>query len=306
MNNFEMCGRFVYIRAYTNDKKKFAEEKVWMHNRFRWFNREIVKSEVEIRKSFPFYANQKNTSLCGMAAIMYLLAKQNFDLYKNFILDLHRKGYFNFNNYIIDIKESNHLLEMNPYVNKLFPKDYEGKMPHIDWISFSSIRDKENKVRDFNGEDDFSFDGATLPNEIEKLMTYILGYSEVVDNTNLITNKGSLPWDGENSSSKEIAKIEELRKKGYSVIMLVNTNMIYQPEVIFYRNGKKYKIEEKKAKKSNFLSTLEHWVVFENVINETITWDEYDFKIFTWGEIVDIIINPEIFSTNYYGYVYGK
>jgi hypothetical protein len=60
------------------------------------------------------------------------------------------------------------------------------------------------------------------------------------------------------------------------------------------------------GKKSGLLSTLEHWIVFEEVIDGTISWDKYDFEAFTWGERRKIEINPEVFSTNYYGYVYGK
>lgn len=307
LNDEEMCGRYVYVRAYINDDKKEGELKVWMHNRFRWFDRNQIKKEIEERKHKPWLANQKNTSLCGMAAVMYLLAKQNYTLYKRFILELHRKGYYKFDEYVVDVSiKSKHLLEMNPKVNKYYPEDYEGKMPYCDWISFSSIRDQENNVRNFDGEDDFSFDGSTLPNEIKKLMKVILGYSDVIDNTNTVFNKGTLPWDGEDSSAREIAKMSELREKGYSVIMLVNTNMIKQDEVIFYKAGKKYKIIEEPAKKSGFFDTLEHWIVFEGIIGDTINWDEYDFKVFTWGEIKKIIINPDIFSSNYYGYVYGK
>ena len=196
--------------------------------------------------------------------------------------------------------------KMNPSTNTSYPNNYEGKMPYCDWISFASIRDQENNVRDFDGEDDFSFDGATLPNEIEKLMKGILGYKNVVDNTNMITNKGTLLWDGEDSSSREIAKMSELRNKGYAIVMFINTNMIKQDEVKFTKNKIKYIIKAKEAKKSGVFDTFEHWVVFEEVIGGTITWDEYDFKVFTWGEIMDVIINPEVFSTNYYGYVYGK
>jgi hypothetical protein len=94
--------------------------------------------------------------------------------------------------------------------------------------------------------------------------------------------------------------------KGYTVVMLVNTKMIKVDEVKFSKGGKNYIKEGKEPKKSGFFDTLEHWIVFEEVIGGTISWDEYDFKVFTWGEMKDIIVNPEIFSTNYYGYVYGK
>jgi len=307
MTDKEMCGRFVYVRAYIKDPKCEGELKVWKHNMFRWFDGKQLEDEIIERKNKPYLANQKNTSLCGMAAVMYLLAKQNHSLYQKFILDLHRKGFFKFDNYTVDVtKKSKHLLKMNPITNTSYPEDYEGKMPYCDWISFASIRDQENNLRDFDGEEDFSFDGATFPNEIKKLMKGVLGYSEIVDNTNMVFNKGTLVWDGENSSSREIAKMRELTEKGYAVVMLVNTNMIKIDEVVFYKDKKRYKIKEKPAKKSGLFGTIEHWIVFDEIIGGTISWDEYDIKVFTWGQMKDIIVSPEIFSTNYYGYVYGK
>lgn len=246
-----------------------------------------IKEEVEERKEKPYLANQNATPTCGMAAVLYFLAKKDFDKYKNFVLELHQKGIVKCNNYKFDVSEkSTHLLEMNPLTNKKYP-NYQGKMPYCDWIAFSCIRDNENGVRNYNGENDESFDGSTVPRELVKLMKEILDFKSVIDYTNVIFNKGTLPWDGEDSSSREIAKMEELYLKGYTIIMLINTNMLYK-------------------KKSGLASTIEHWVVFEGIIGGTITWDEYDFKVFTWGEIRNVIINPEVFSSNFYGYVYGK
>lgn len=81
--------------------------------------------------------------------------------------------------------------------------------------------------------------------------------------------------------------MQDLYLDGYNICMLINTNMMYN-------------------KKTGILSPIEHWVVFEGVIGGTISWDLYDFQVFTWGEIRDVIIDPTVFSTNFYGYVYGK
>lgn len=110
---------------------------------------------------------------------------------------------------------------------------------------------------------------------------------DIIDETNLVAKKSTLFWG--NSSSREIAKMQELYLKGYDIFMLIHTNMLPPNE-----------------KKSGFFSTIEHWVVFEGVIGGTITWDMYDFNVFTWGKIQKVVINPEVFSTNYYGYVACK
>ena len=74
--------------------------------------------------------------------------------------------------------------------------------------------------------------------------------------------------------------MQELYLDGYNIVMLVNTNMIEQKQVLFSKGGKNYIIQAKKAQKSGLFSTMEHWIVFEGVIGGTISWDEYDFKVF--------------------------
>lgn len=285
--NQNMCGSNLDVKAYINDLENEGKLSLFKHNRFRFFDREIIKNEVEERETKPYLANQNETSLCGLASIMYLLAKKDFEKYKKFILELYRTGISTCNNYNIDVKESLHLLEMNPTTNKKYPS-YQGLMPYNDWISFSSIRDKENGVRDFDGENsELSFDGSTVPRELCKLMKEILNFTSVTDNTNVVFTKGALFWDGEDSSSREVAKMQELYLAGYSVCMLINTNML-------------------KNVSAGIFSTIEHWVVFEGIIGGTITPDLYDFEVFTWGEIRKLRITPETFSSNFYGYVYGK
>ena len=300
-NEEEMCGRFIYIRAYIDDEKEEGELKVWKHNRFRWFDRKIIKNEVNERETKPYLADQNETPTCGMAAIYYLLAKKEFEKYKKFVLELHQTGVSKCNSYSFDVSDKSlHLLKMNPNTNTKYP-NYKVKMPYCDWISFSCMRDKENGVRNYDGENDESFDGSTLPRELVKVTKEILGFTSVVDNTNVVFNKGTLFWDGENSSSREIAKMEELYSKGYSIVMFINTKMLEQRKETI--DGK---VVIKTGVKSGLLSTFEHWVVFEGVIGGTINWDEFDFKVFTWGEIRNVTINPEAFGSNFYGYVYGK
>ena len=73
-NEKEMCGRFVYIRAYIDDEDNEGELKRWHHNRFRWFDRSIIEDEIKERtdNKKPWLVNQSGTSLCGMACIFYL------------------------------------------------------------------------------------------------------------------------------------------------------------------------------------------------------------------------------------------
>ncbi len=290
IDNLEILGKKISIYAYLGCKQSEGNLDIFCHNRFRYFDKEIIKNELNKRKNNPELANQSMTPTCGMASIFYILAKEDFDNYQNFILDLHQTGIAKCNSYEVDVSKCEHLLEMDPVIDNLYPVLYGKKMPYIDWIPFSCVRDLENNLPiSYNGKmsqsslDEFS--GATLPHEIEKLMKEVLGFNKIINDTNLVFNKDSQAF-GE-ISARELKKLQDLYLDGYNICLFINTNMISN-------------------KKSGILSTIEHWVVFEGIIGGTISWDEYDFKVFTWGRIEKIIINPESFRSNYYGYVAGK
>jgi hypothetical protein len=285
-DDLEACGRDITFYAYIKDRTKGGELMVFQHYRFRWFDREIIKEELKERMDKPWLADQNDTPTCGVAVILYVLAKNDFEKYQRFILTLHRTGIAVCNTYKINIAESKHLLEMNP-IDPYYPQNVK-KMPYIDWISFSSIRDKENEVRDFEGKsNEFVFDGSTLPKELVKMAKTILNFTEIIDYTNVVFIKDNLFGGGEFSSSRELAKMQKLYLEGYTIFMLINSNMLYN-------------------KKSGMFSTIEHWVVFEGLIESTISPDWYKFKVFTWGTKENVIINPDTFRTNFYGYIYGK
>lgn len=96
MNEKDMCGRFVFVRAYLKSPEREAELSVWKHNRFRWFDRMIVENEITERtdNGKPWLINQSGTSLCGMACIFYLFAKEQPDAYKKFAKELYWVGSF--------------------------------------------------------------------------------------------------------------------------------------------------------------------------------------------------------------------
>ena len=70
----------------------------------------------------PWLADQNDTPTCGVAVILYVLAKNDFEKYQRFILTLHRTGIAVCNTYKINIAESKHLLEMNP-IDPYYPQN---------------------------------------------------------------------------------------------------------------------------------------------------------------------------------------
>jgi|GEM_PF-1168165 len=290
IDDLEMLGKEICIYCHLGNKESGASISKFSHNRFRYFDRQTIEQELNKRRNNPELANQSRTPTCGMASIFYILAKKDFNNYQKFILDLHQTGIAKCNSYEVNVSKCDHLLEINPVLDTLYPILYGKKMPYIDWIPFSCLRDLENDLPiSYNGKmsqsslDEFS--GATLPHEIEKLMKEVLGFKKIINDTNLVFNKDSQAF-GE-ISARELKKLQDLYLDGYQICLFINTNMIDNIE-------------------SGIFTTIEHWVVFEGIIDGTISWDEYDFKVFTWGSIKKVLVNPESFRSNYYGYVAGK
>ena len=121
-DDLEACGRDITFYAYIKDRTKGGELMVFQHYRFRWFDREIIKEELKERMDKPWLADQNDTPTCGVAVILYVLAKNDFEKYQRFILTLHRTGIAVCNTYKINIAESKHLLEMNP-IDPYYPQN---------------------------------------------------------------------------------------------------------------------------------------------------------------------------------------
>jgi hypothetical protein len=113
IDNLEMLGKEISICAYLGKQRRDGKLDVFCHNRFRYFDREKIKNELNKRKKYPELANQSQTPTCGMASIFYILAKKDFNTYKKFILDLHRTGVAKCNSYNVDVSNSKHLLKMS-------------------------------------------------------------------------------------------------------------------------------------------------------------------------------------------------
>ncbi|KQS89914.1 hypothetical protein [Chryseobacterium sp. Leaf394] len=108
-SNKNMCGNNLKVKAYINDIDNEGGLALFKHNRFRFFDRQILIDDVNKRKNDAWLINQDDTNTCGPSAIMYAFAKKDKEAYSKFILDLHRKGYAKHNNYIIDISSDGDL-----------------------------------------------------------------------------------------------------------------------------------------------------------------------------------------------------
>ena len=263
MDEKERCGRYIYVRAYLVDPETEGEIKKWHHNRFRWFDRLKVEEEINERtdNKKPWLVNQSGTSLCGMACIFYLFAKEQPQNYKKFAKQLFRTGEATFNEYTA--KPSIEILE-----KKINPKGLPlgtSNMPLVDYITMAGTRNTDNKS--YKGGDE-EFQAINWPPLITDLSEKLLGYKEVKSkgvynpifpisyNTIEIENK--------------ISDINEQFRAGYKLILMIDSDLIQDVW--------------------DFKSLDLHWVVLESEISEVSMFNKkgqidyyLDFRVYTWG-----------------------
>jgi hypothetical protein len=303
MNEEDMCGRFAYIRAYINDSEIEGELKIWKHNRFRWFDRMIIEEEIKERTDDkkPWLVNQSGTSLCGMACIFYLFAKEQPKAYKKFAKELFRTGEATYNQYTV--KPSIDILEKEPLkngkINLAFPTHTQnGKrvnMPLVDYITMAGARNTDNSKYK-GGEEEFQ--AINWPPLMTKLTEELLGYKNVASK-GVYNPIKPLIYTSHDIKVK-IDDINEQLKNGYKLIFMIDADLIDDHWDA---------------------SSLDlHWVVLESAI----VWnyipgffgakkDEIDFKVYTWGtnpngvnRYLNKTITSSHFMNNYNGYIKVK
>ena len=287
-NDANGCGNNLEIKAYINDVDNEGKLTLFKHNRFRFFDRKTLKTEIQQRINTGKDIDQGQSSMCAIALIGHFMAIQNPTEYEKVILDLHRKGeaIITSTQYKIKLDSDDHLIEMKDSDVKYPKNSYGGKMSYADYIYLFSIKDFLNGIFDYDpdgpGAGGFveGGTGLTFPNEVEKMMKNILGYKDVKNETNLITSK----WANAKDSANELS---QLLADGYSIGLLITAEN-------FQHNNK-----------ATF-SIPNHWVGLK-----TITIDEQGGKIiltlFTWGDINKVwTVLYDPFEDGYFGFVAGK
>nr|WP_315032606.1 hypothetical protein [uncultured Chryseobacterium sp.] len=282
------CGNNLEIKAYINDADNEGKLTLFKHHRFRFFDRQALKSEIQQRMNTGKDIDQGQSSMCAIALIGHFLAIQNPAEYEKIILDMHRKGEATVSatQYKIKLDSDDHLVEMKD-TDAQYPKNSSGgKTSYADYIFLFSIKDYLNGVFDYDpdGPSAGGFveggTGLTFPNEVEKMMKNILGYKDVKNETNLATSK----WASAKNSANELS---QLLTDGYSVGLLITAEN-------FQHNTK------------GVFTIPNHWVGLKS-----ITIDEAGGKIvltlFTWGDISKVwTVLYDPFEDGYFGYVAGK
>lgn len=302
-NEKEMCGRFVFVRAYIDDEDNEGKLQKWHHNRFRWFDRSIIEDEIKERtdNKKPWLVNQSGTSLCGMACIFYLFAKEQPNEYKKFAKTLFRTGEATFNKYIV--KPSEELFEINPK-NSNFPKTSGIKMPLVDYITLAGTRNADNP--DYKGGNE-EFEAINWPWLMTNLGKKLLGYNTVEMDYYKVNKSYLRDFFGSDEKIRILEKgIDVDYKNGYQICLLIDGSMVA------YSAESNYSLDDFQEY---------HWITYEGglqILNGTKVESDYDnvtninFNVVTWGELRNGSLGPKIkltknqFRSNYYGYIRFK
>jgi hypothetical protein len=292
MGNLESCGRYLYIRAYIRDKKNTAVLKIWKHNRFRWFDQIVFEKELGDRIGEPWRIDQSGTSLCGMACIFYLFAKENANEYKRFSRELFSKGEATYNNFIV--KPAKELLEKK--INKEgFPQS-TGNMPIVDYITLAGTRNTENPSYKGGDED---FQAINWPDVMLKLCREFLGYAEVEEKgANRFMKRIKY---NDNEITDIISDINQQIQNEYKLLLMIDSDLINDVR--------------------DFGGLDYHWVVLESQITEIDEYDinnqltrTVDFQVYSWGtnpfdknkKFLRTPISRNHCMNNFYGYIKVK
>ena len=306
-DNLDFCGKKITFYAYINNKDQEGSLEVFHHYRFRWFDRHVIEEQISIRTQYPWKIDQGQTSLCGMACLFYIIAKNDPIGYEKLSKELHSKGTTKYNQYIIEAGYPE-MYEVNPKTSKEHPR-----IPEIDWISLASTRSKESSIG-YKGKKGQDASAINWPGIMKDLGKKMLGYKKVEMDYFKLNKSYIRDFFDYDEKIRILEKdINVDYKSGYQICMLIDADMVS-------RKVTEYDISD--------LGEY-HWVVYEGgleILNKAGKPEsDYDyvtninFNVFTWAQLRNGSFDPTIkpiknlmrkikltknqFRANYYGYL---
>lgn len=289
VDNYELLGKELTFFAYIGNRKCMVLlPKVKVHNRFRWFNEQTVKEQLADRVEKPQLIDQHHTSLCGVAAVAYLLAKDYPLLFVNKFMEFLRTGETLINKF--EVKPNPSLYEMKPGDTKMkYPySQRDGIMEEADWLVLAGIRSSDN--HSYEGKEGEDFDAINWPSFMTKIVKDLYGADVVEDKTSL---KGAMAGLFSAPHHQELRTIQQEFERGYDFIFMIDADML-----------------------SNTVSSVGcinqyHWIVYQGELKIDEEKKECGFKYYSWGRLMrgDVCAIPlsfDAFDSNFYGCIKCK
>ncbi|MDV2077544.1 hypothetical protein [Marinobacter xestospongiae] len=253
----------------------------------------IKKSDVvkglRDRVKKPWLIYQDLAYLCGPAAFLFIIAKNNPEEYVKYIIDLYQNGSASLDELKVVAGRGCREYDLN------LSQGYKA-ISAVDWIGLASLRDSENSFFNYDHHSD-QFSGITLPGQLTSWFRKA-GYNSIEERTNLVFDKG-------------LSNLLEANRKyvaGHEVCLFV---------------GAKILLGEAKGR-----APADHWVVMTSPIQinnapdlqctplegleeqgDSVYDMKISFKVYTWGEgsrpvnLMNRNLTVSQFLDYYYGYV---
>ncbi|MFN5848875.1 MAG: RHS repeat-associated core domain-containing protein, partial [Chitinophagales bacterium] len=178
----------------------------------KYWNRENMYSRNSELLSDPLSINQERSGGCVIAAVTYLLIRDQSFKFVQAIEGLYFKGSAKINSF--NINPDDHLFNIDPTKEKDLTHDYKSRS--TDWMILSSIQDAQNKYFDYDGVKSDNIGTGNTKNDIKELMSSLLGYQTIkqydIEST---TNVGNVV----NSINKD-------RGNGFNQILTLDARII--------------------------------------------------------------------------------
>jgi len=244
----------------------------------KYWNKDNIINRTKGLIDNPLLINQRGAGTCVIAAVTYLLIRDQPKKFQAAVVNLYVYGSAKVNDY--EIAPGKHLFEVDPTKksNLTHNKTYENES--VDWIFLSSVQDSQNMMWDFDGvKKDWADQGNSRAVQ-KDLMQRMLGYTEFNEHT-----VGGAPTNYINLVKTVNGNIDN----GYNYILSIDTRLIDGYE------GTDGGL---------------HAVTLTSKINTTIVNDKtvYSFTIQTWGHEKGekVTATQEEMDKYFSGYIGGK
>ncbi len=170
-------------------------------------SRSEVVSGLRDRLATPTLIDQKNTSLCGPAALMYCLASSKSALYAQYVAELYATGHSTIGR-----------LTVAPGAGcKAYRATAASGIHPVDWVTLASLRDSENDAFDYDAPS-CEVGGITMPDDLVDWFKDV-GFSKDANVTNLVFTK--------DEATLTAAGVR--RSHSHHVCLFISANMLQSP-----------------------------------------------------------------------------
>lgn len=239
-------------------------------------SRKLIGQDLILRIRDVSKINQAEASLCGPAAFIYCIAKDNPLVYVQYVVDLYTTGEAKIGD--LSVKPSGDCKRAD-----IQRSTSASNIAGVDWIALASLRDSSNSLFDFQSPSN-QISGITLPSMLKGWFKKA-GYSAITDETNLYFDKDLAC----------LAKAQKYYNSGHNVCLFISAKVSYVPSAVsvipdhwvvlanpVQANTKILSIEEiKGSAKQNITMEVYSWGNIVNIINSKLT--AYDFTDYFFG-----------------------